>query len=144
MTPLQKFLADKRRLADAATPGPWWHVPDGPVTLPSGRTYMNGGEVRYGDPNDTSEQYDLLDAFHDYDYKFIAASRTLIPLLLDIIERQHGALVEVSKLGKMTLLCDPADYDFNAEDAYEAGATNAFCDAADTARAAIRDVEGLL
>lgn len=48
-------------------------------------------------------------------------------------------LHKVVALGGLTMLCDPADFDFNAEDAYSAGAENAFWEAAEVAKDALRD-----
>lgn len=58
--------------------------------------------------------------------------------LQDEVGRLRAALKRIAEMDKLTLLCDPADFDFNAEDAYSAGATNAFCEAADVAREALQ------
>lgn len=78
----------------------------------------------------------------------LAKLRALNESLFQRVQRQVNELKEmeevldkISKLDKMTMLCDPADFDFDAEEAFSAGATNAFCDAAHTARECLERIE---
>lgn len=57
--------------------------------------------------------------------------------LLGLLDEAAKALEHIQNSEKFTLLCDPADFDFDAEEAYQTGATNAFCDSAEVAREAL-------
>jgi hypothetical protein len=53
--------------------------------------------------------------------------------------KMKAALEEISKLEDQCLICDPADYDFNAESAHEAGSNKAFAQAASIAKEALAE-----
>lgn len=73
-------LAGARRLCDASTPGPWEAEPDSDSVGVSDAIFKERG-------------YGLLAAAdHPGTAAFIAASRSLVPRLLDLVARQRAAL----------------------------------------------------
>ena len=76
-----------RALCDAATPGPWKHVRG-----PAARDVLydaNGRELLF-----TSNEYYARADLEENDAAFIAVARTLVPRLLDEVERLRTALAE--------------------------------------------------
>lgn len=71
---------------------------------------------------------------HEDEMEVLFSQRKSLIAHVDVL---HEGLVKVLALGRMTLQCDPADFDFNAEDAYDGGAVSAFCQASEIASEAL-------
>ena len=87
MTITDDEIKAARALCDAATPGPWKHVRG-----PAARDVLydaNGRELLF-----TSNEYYARADLEENDAAFIAAARTLVPRLLDEVERLRTALAE--------------------------------------------------
>jgi len=124
---LDQFIADSRRVCDAATAGPWaWRWPfgghSGPILVrPKGvfvivdatRLGMQGATLRFADrkPQDKGGILHHADRFMpdvtpqrpDYqeptnpDMQFIAHARTALPTALDISESQRREIERLTK-----------------------------------------------
>lgn len=77
-------LAAARAIADAATPGPWGYT--------EGYYGINANGTRYLDRVANANGMD--------DTRFIAASRSLVPLLVTEIENLRAALTEIAYWGQ--------------------------------------------
>lgn len=98
-------LADARRLADAATEGPWyWEPPSGESFPMNDESLMSSGAKVDGTTYDKTVLsgwgYDACgtDA-SDEDREFIAASRQLVPALLAAVDAVLAVHVPLNDLG---------------------------------------------
>lgn len=141
------LLDELEKNAKAATPGPWFDsrttksiqiTSKSPVFFE--RKAFN--IVTYPTRTDLSQithQEWVANATH-----IALCSPDNILKLVQACRVMREALDSIEHLSGMTLMGDPADYDFDPEDCYSAGAHNAFCDAAESARTALTEVNAML
>lgn len=109
MTPLQTWIAEKRKIAEVATAGPWFVCE---------RPWSDSGAVVYGDQKsgvpgdphcarligDMGVTMEWIDGepddsvFDRTNAAFIADARQTVPLLLDMLEEAVKEIVEIEKL----------------------------------------------
>jgi len=96
MTQLPDWIEELKRLEKEATPGPWYSDQVGQIghTLPEGRgvicDFERGVEVY------CKAHADKVAIVND-DADFIAASRSAIPKLIDLVQRQAALLKEAEE-----------------------------------------------
>lgn len=124
-------LDELEKIARAATPGPWkrkqltrWSK----VTVAAEFTSGVHDISLFNSSSTSHENADHIAAF---------SPSTALALIAEI-KKLRGALEKIGKQDRFEMTCDPADFDFNAEDAYRAGSHNAFCEVADMAREALK------
>lgn len=104
---------DLRRLHAAATPTPYFIVPerDNPY---HGRM---DAYIAYGEEGNGQETYDLIDSYNvDTDYAYLVAAANAVPELLDEVEALTAALTASREETRVLREATRAAYEFLRED----------------------------